>query len=130
MASKKEDGIGCPYGRVWLRVYFVKDKKKRGGCPLSVAPGRRMSSTRVGKKSTGAGSTLVDCIHLPSVRGYPDMRKKLAKTLPVVKGKTLTTLPGVKGKKVVSLPGVKGKKLIHKTHQGVPRVSMDGRMQL
>jgi hypothetical protein len=101
-----------------------EEVNKGGGCPLPVAPGRRMSSTRVGKKSTGAGSTPVDCIRLPSVRGYPDMGKKLATlpgvkgkkvvSLPGVKGKKLATLPGVKGKKVVSLPGVKGKKLIHK----------------
>jgi hypothetical protein len=26
MASGKEDGFGCPYGRVWFRVYFVKNK--------------------------------------------------------------------------------------------------------
>jgi hypothetical protein len=52
---------------------FPSLEELRGGCPLPVAPGRRMSSTRVGKKLTGAGSTPVDCIRLPSVRGYPDM---------------------------------------------------------
>jgi hypothetical protein len=26
MTSREEDGLGCPYGRVWSRVYFVKNK--------------------------------------------------------------------------------------------------------